>query len=236
VGVTATTTQERPTETPAHGPGTGTGRARRRSGWVVLLGVVLLVALGALFAARELLPSIGKPFTPETTDRSQPAVLKALEDLHEYRAATGQFQVIVDLEHRTRYVPTLLKGERTLFVAGGSVDAFVDFSQLGAEAVTVSQDRRSVTVTLPRATLSRARVDPSQSYVYERERGLVDRVGAAFSDNPTSERELYLLAEQKLSKAAAAGDVTDRAEENTRQMLTGLLRSLGFTDLDIVFA
>jgi hypothetical protein len=90
-------------------------------------------------------------------------------------------------------------------------------------------------VTLPHATLSQARVDPARSYVYDRERGLIDRVGSMFSDSPTSERELYLLAEKKLAAAAAEGGVTDRAEENTSRMLETLLRSLGFTEVSIRF-
>ena len=123
-----------------------------------------------------------------------------------------------------------------LFVAAGNVDAGVDFSGLTAEAVTVSSDRRAVTVALPHARLSRPRVDPARSYVYERDRGVLDRVGSVFSDNPTSERPLYLLAEQRLA-AAARGDsgIVERAEQNTRAMLEQLLGALGFTEVEIVF-
>ena len=48
-----------------------------------------------------------------------------------------------------------------------------------------------------------------------------------FEDNPTSERELYLLAQKKLAAAAADGDIIERAEANTSRMLHSLLRSLG---------
>lgn len=205
-------------------------------GLLVVAGLLVLVPLLGLGALRGLLPDLRNPFTTESVDRTQPAVLKALEDLHDFRAATGHFQVIIDLEKDARYVPALIKGERTLFVAAGTVDAGVDFSRLGSDAVSVSDDGRSVAVTLPRAKLSRPHVDPARSYVYERERGVLDRLGALFSDNPTSERPLYLLAERRLAAAAEDGTgLTERAEHNTRTMLEGLLRSLGFTDVEVRF-
>lgn len=199
--------------------------------------VVVLAVLVAVFGARSLLPGLRNPFTPQTTDRSQPAVLKALEDLSQYRAASGHYQVIIDVEKDVRYIPSFIKGERTLFVAGGAVDAHVDFGRIGSDAVSVNEDRTAVTITLPHAVLSGARVEPARSYVYDRERGLVDRIGGAFGSDPavTSERELYLLAEKKLMDAADDGDVTDRAEENTTSMLTSLMRSLGFTTVTVTF-
>ena len=213
-------------------------RARRRVpvGRILLVGLVGLgLVLGAGTIAR-LLPSLANPFATSTVDRSQPAVLNALEDLSEYRAATGQYQVIVDVEEDTKYVPSFLKGERTLFVASGNVDATVDFSTLDDAAIVVSEDGTGVTVTLPPARLQEARIDTEASHVVDRDRGLLDRAGSVFSDSPTGERELYLLAEDKLEAAAAAdGRLTTRAQANTREMLTGMLQGLGYDDVTVRF-
>lgn len=202
-----------------------------------LAGAALILAL--VFGAGRLvdfLPSLlHNPFTTETVDRSQPAVLKAIEDLSRYEAASGSFQVIVDLEKDARFMPDFVRGERTLFVAGGTVDASVDFSSIGSGAITVSPGGDAVTVALPRARLSDARIDPAASRVVSRQRGLLDRLGGVFSDNPTGERQLYLLAEKKLEAAARAGGVRARAEENTRAMLTSMLRSLGFDRVTVTF-
>ena len=231
------TAPERQMEHPAGVAPDGGRRPPRSLFLLVLTGLVALVLLVGASQLRHLLPSVGNPFTTESVDRTQPAVLKALEDLREYRAATGHFQVIVDLEKDTRYVPAVIKGERTLFVAVGDVEAGVDFSRLGSGAVTVSEDRRRVSVVLPRARLSPPRIDPARSYVYERDRGVLDRVGSAFSDNPTSDRPLYVLAEQRLAAAARDGSgLVQRAEQNTEAMLRGLLGSLGFTDVSIRFS
>src|SRR5262245_48026530 len=124
------------------------------------VAVIVAVLLGwvGLHHVADLLPDWGNPFKTEQVDRTGPAVLKALADLHEYRAATGSYQVMVDVEKDAKYLPAFVKGERTLFLAQGSVDAGVDFSGLGPESVTVNPDR-SVTISLPHAQLGKPVLD-----------------------------------------------------------------------------
>ncbi len=209
-----------------------------RSGWTKL--AVALALLGAVFlgAGRlgDLLPSLPNPFASETVDRSQPALLQAVEDLSRYEAASGNFQVIVDSEDDARFLPSFVRGERTVFVAAGSVGAFVDFSSLDDNAIAASSDGRSVTVTLPAPVLSEPAVDPAQSRVASRQRGLLDRLGTALSDNPTDDQQLYVLAQEKMRAAADATDLRARAEQNTRHMLEGMLASLGYTSVTVNFA
>jgi hypothetical protein len=209
-------------------------RSRVRLVAAILLALVLFVAVAGLSGLR-LWPSFPNPFATRQVDRSQPVLLKAIEDLAVYKAASGNFQVVVDLEEGTRGIPLILKGQRTLFVAGGSVDAEVDFSNLKGEAIKVSPDGTRVDITLPRARLTPARVDPEQSRVFSRERGLLDRLGSVLSDNPTSERELYRLAGAKMQTAAAESDLKARAEQNTRAMLQSMLRSLGYREVNVTF-
>jgi hypothetical protein len=211
---------------------------RRDTPWGLV--AVLLVIIGLLTAinwVRDVFPdiNIGNPFAEETIDRSPPAVLVSIQNLSEYHAASGHFEQIVDLNRDTD-LPDELLGERTLFVAVGTVDATVDFSAVGSEAVQVSDDRRSATIVLPRPTLTGARVDPARSYVYDRTRGVFNQIGSLFSGNENDERELYLLAEQKLERAAEQGSgLIPRAEENTRRMLESMLRALGFTSVTVRF-
>jgi hypothetical protein len=204
------------------------GRRLLTIGLVLLGGVlVVLLLLGRLVSGFD-------PFNRQTVDRTQPAVLLALRDLARYHAATGEFQVIVDTEDTVRNLPRQIAGERTLFVAMGTVDAAVDLSGLGEDAVTVDDARERVTVRLPGAQLTEARVDPDRSYVFSRERGLLDRLAGLFSDVPTSERELYRIAERRLEQAAADSGLVDLANRNTEAMLRSLLTSLGFTDVTVV--
>jgi hypothetical protein len=207
------------------------------SRWVPgLLVAGLLVVAAAGLQNFSLLPSFPNPFGTETVDRSGPAVLQSLRDLQEYRAASGHFEVIVDLEKDTK-LPSGVLGERILFVGVGDVEAGVDFSGLDEGAVQVSNNRRTATITLPRPQLSEPRLDLDRSYVYDRSQGVLNEIGLLFEDERNTEREVYLLAEQKLAAAARDGSgVIARAETNTREMLTSLLRSLGFERVTVRFA
>jgi Protein of unknown function (DUF4230) len=230
------TTEGPPGGTGPPGPSWRPPRRRLPAGVVAGLVLLLVVLLGvSTVGGLRLWPSLPNPFATRQVDRSQPVLLQAIEDLEVYKAATGNFQVVVDLEEGSRGIPLVIKGQRTLFVAGGSVDAEVDFSAIGEGAIKVSGDGERVEVSLPRARLTPARVDPSQSRVFSRERGLLDRLGSVLSDNPTSERELYRLAQQKMEAAAAQSDLRARAEQNTRAMLQSMLGSLGYRDVTVTF-
>ena len=196
----------------------------------VLMYVVLVVV--AVLAIRAL-PDLN-PFGSETVDRSQPAVLRSIEKLSEYRAATANLEVIVDVEQDANLLPSFLKGERVLFVAGGSVDAFVDFAD---PEVVVGDDGDAVTITLPPPQLAEAVIDLERSRVYDRDRGLLDRVESVFEDSPTSDQDLIALSQDKLEAAAREdAGLQAAAERNTRQMLVGLLTGLGFESVTVRFA
>lgn len=203
---------------------------------LALAGVVAVAAMAVAGRLGDLFPSLPNPFGSETIDRTQPALLQSLADLSDYHAATGNFQVIVDTEKDTKFVPSFIRGERTVFVAGGSVDAVVDFSQLDERSIQVSPDRTSVSVVLPVPALAEPTVDPEHSRVVSRDRGLFDRIGSAFSDNPAGERSLALAAQEKMRAAANESDLRRRAEDNTRRMLEGMLRALGYTDVTVTFS
>lgn len=202
-------------------------------GSVVGVAVVLLVALLALFGLARL---THWPFGSEERDRSGPAVLTAMRDLSEYHAATGQYQVVIDIQQDAKFLPDIIKGKRTIFLAIGSVDSYVDFRKLGDDAVSVSPDRKSVSITLPRAQLSKPNVDPDQSRVLNQDLGVIDRLGNLFSDQPNPQnQQMYQLAEQRLADAARQVGLQKRAEDNTKATLDKLMRSLGFSTVDITF-
>jgi hypothetical protein len=221
--------QDRPARTTSPTP------SRRPRGAVAVVGAVVVGGLVLMGADRALdaLPSFGNPFAEETVQRERPALLLALSDLSEYHAAEGSFQAVVDLEKDTRFVPGVVKGERTTYLAVGSVDGLVDFGALDEDAIQITGD--SVTITLPPPRLAEPEIDLEQSRVLSRDRGVLDRISGAFSDNPTSEREVAVLAEDDLARAAADSDLLRRTEDNTRAMLTGLARSFGYTDVTVTF-
>lgn len=200
------------------------------------LAIIVAVLLGwtGLQHVGDLLPDWGNPFRTEEVDRTGPAVLKALADLHEYRAATGSYQVMIDVEQDAKYFPSFLKGQRTLFLAQGSVDAAVDFSGLGPQAVALNPDG-SASIALPHARLTKPVLDTAASRVVDRDRGLLDRIGSVFTDTPTGEQDLYAAAEPKLRAAANESALIAKAEENTTGMLTRLLGALGIDQVSVTY-
>ncbi|WP_219462890.1 DUF4230 domain-containing protein [Nonomuraea rhizosphaerae] len=207
---------------------------QRRRRWrylAALLVVVVLLVVGGRLAWTWL-----NPLGEQTIDRSQPVLLQSIKDLSRFEAATGTFQVVVDLEKDARFLPDAVKGSRTLFVGAGGVDAYVDFSAIAANGVSVNKERTEVTIRLPRAQLEKPNLDNRRSYVFAQQRGILDRVQDFLSSSPADQRELYVLAETKISEAALASDLRSRADANTKAMLTGMLKSLGFTKVTVKFA
>ncbi|MFE2508496.1 DUF4230 domain-containing protein [Streptomyces naganishii] len=209
---------------------------RRMPGWAKAVTAVVLV-LAVLFAGIRLavLPGIKDLFGTETHDRSGPALLKSIQDLSRYDAASGNFQVVVDLEKDSKYLPDAIRGTRTLYVGAGTVDAYVDLGRVGQGDVTVNGDRTSATLRLPHARLGKAALDADHSYAVSKQRGLLDRLGDLFSDNPNSEHAVQQLAVRHIADAAKGSGLTARAETNTAGMLQGLLRSLGFKEVHVSF-
>lgn len=212
----------------------GSRRRRRVKLLAALMGVLLLVSVGFGIAS-AVDRWVPDPPATQTVDRSPTALLLAMRDIADYHAASGSYQVLVDVEHDSPYLPSMISGERSTLFATGSVDARVDFSGLGPGSISVSDDRRSATITLPAPTLTPAMLDPAQTRIVGRERGLVQRVEDAVTDNPRDDSELYRLAAAKLDAAAAQSDLKPRAEGNTRAMLTGLAQGLGYEAVTVNF-
>ncbi|MET8164263.1 DUF4230 domain-containing protein [Streptomyces sp. NPDC005329] len=209
---------------------------RRMPGWAKVLTAVVVVLVVMFAGIRlSLLPGLRDFFGTETHDRSGPALLESIQDMSRYDAASGNFQVVVDLEKDAKYLPDAIRGTRTLYVGAGTVDAYVDLGKLGDQDVTVNDDRTSATLRLPHALLGKPALDPDRSYAVSKQRGLFDRLGDLFSDNPSGEQAVQKLAVKHISEAAKESELIARAETNTTDMLQGLLHSLGFTDVKVTY-
>ena len=193
---------------------------------------VVLLLVVAIPLGWKLLKS---PFHTKTVDRTPPPVLNEIHNLAEYHAAQGTFEVLIDLEKDVSNVPSALMGEHVIFQGVGKVDAIVDFTTMSGAAINLSSDGESVVVVLPRATLTDPAIDYELSHVLSRDRGLLDRLGGVFSDSPTSERQLYMVAGTKIGEAAAGTDLLQRAEDNTKLMIYSMMKSSGFTKVDVRF-
>lgn len=189
---------------------------------------ILLLVLGALTAPGVVaaLSVLGlMPFQARTVDRSQPTLLQSIQQVSRLEGAVGNFEKVIDIEESTTGVPSLLAGRRTLFVAAGTVDAYVDLSSVSEGDLETSSDGRAVTLHLPGAQLDKPNVNFDRSYTYRQDRGLFDVVADSFT--APDQAKLYKLAETKFAEAAAESDLRGKATEQAKAFLTSLGGRLG---------
>jgi Protein of unknown function (DUF4230) len=210
---------------------TAIGRSIGR--WLVLgaLGLGLVLVGGSLLSRL----ADFNPLATKTVDRSEPALLSAINDMHTYQAASGEFQVVVDIEKDAKWLPSAIRGERVVLLAQGSVDAGVDLGSLGPRSIATDATTGAITITLPHATLGQAHVDLNASTIVRHDRGLFDRLGSTFGDASQTDNAAYVLAEAKLHKAAVDSKLLAKAETNTADMLRQLATGLGHAAVTVRF-
>lgn len=244
-------TQGRPAEPPS-GTGSGAATAPRRRmpawlagtiGFFVGLALAAGAVLGVLSALREefrdafwrVLVEGLNPFTTSEVDRSERPVLLSIRDLSRFVAGEAQYEVLVDLERDVRYVPGWVAGERTVLVVNGSVEAYVDFADLTEDSVEISDDGRTVSVTLPEPELAEPRIDLEGSRALTEDRGLVDRVGDFFDTDTDARQEALAAAQDQIADVAQDSDLDERARANTVKTLEVMLSSSGFDQVVVDF-
>lgn len=199
------------------------------------VGAIAVVGMLAFGIIGPGLFDISFPFTSESKDHSPPVVLTELRDLAEFRAAEAEFEVIVDRENDVKWVPGFIAGDRVQYVAVGSVDATVDFAGLTDDSIIFDDDNNRATVILPAPTIGEPVLDFENSGVMNRDRGVLDRLGGVFNDNPTAEESLIVEAQEKMIAGVGESDLLERAQENTEKMLTTLLGGVGVENVEVVF-
>jgi hypothetical protein len=235
----------------ADGPAEGRPVPRRRlPSWLAgiigfLVGLTLAagLVLGVLSALRDdfrdafwrVLVEGLNPFTTSEVDRSEEPVLLSMRDLARFVASEAQYEVLVDLERDVRYVPGWVAGERTVLVVNGSVEAYVDFAGLTEDAIAISDDGTTVSVTLPEPELAEPRIDLDTSRALSEERGLVDRVGDFFDTDTDARQEALAAAQEQIAAAAQGSDLDERARANTVKTLEVMLSSSGYDQVVVEF-
>ena len=194
----------------------------------VLLKRIAFVVVGALVALAGLgvANAFGfSPFQSPQTDRSESALLKSIKDVSEFHGAVGTFEVVVLDPPDAEWVPNVITGRRTVFVAAGTVSAYVDLSGLADGDLTLSEEGKTVTVRLPKPQLDKPNIDHDRSYVYLQDRGVLDRITDAIQT--PQQAQFYKRAETKIAASAVESGLRKQAAKNTEAMLTGMFGSLG---------
>ena len=208
------------------------GRRRR-----VLLAMGVGAALLGLMVALILIPTalvnagLWTPFgnlrwgRMTRIDTSAPSVVEKIRQLSRLESVQYSIDKIVEGNRQAPGIPNFLAGDRLLFIAHGEVIAGVDLTQLGKGDVRVDGDH--VQVKLPAAQILVAKVDNERSRVYERTTGLL------VPADPSLEGQVRQAAEQQITQAAIDDKILDKARDNARVSVTGLLYALGFRQVNV---
>ncbi len=120
-----------------------------------------------------------------------------------------------------------LFGDKLLFVAHGTVIAGIDLGQLTSQDLRL--DGSLLTVQLPEPEIFVATLDNDKSYVYDRQKGLLN---SGETDLETKARQ---VAEQEIAQAAISDGILSEAKLNGENYLTRLFKTLGYQEVIFIY-
>ncbi|MEP7053230.1 MAG: DUF4230 domain-containing protein [Pseudomonadota bacterium] len=202
---------------------------------VLLASVAGVVCAGLILGALGIKSCLGPapPLIPPLSSsvivvRPTPNVLIAVQDLARLESASFHMERVLDLTDKQSQLFGLLHSEDALLlVAVANVSAGVDLQKLTASDVLADPEKKSVQVTLPAPELFHAELDNAKTYVHTRHTGVL----ATRREN--LETRARQEAERSLVDAAMQAGLLNRASENAKHAVEGLLRGLGYEQVEI---
>lgn len=205
-----------------------TSEAQRRT---LVLFVAALAALGigvllGRFSAPKPLPAPSSV----TVIRPTPSVITALHDIAKLESASCHVERVIDLKDKqTRFFGLIHAEDAILLIASGDVVAGVDLGKLVDGDVSVDKDRHKATVRLPAPEILSSRLDNENTYVHTRS------TDALAQRKENLETEARKEAEKSIVEAAKQSGLMDRAKNNAKRTVESLVRSLGYSEVDVEF-
>ncbi len=199
---------------------------------LALLGTLgaglLLGVLTTKSCAPPSLPVIPPLSSSVTIVHPTPNVLVAVKDLARLESASFHMERVIDLSDKQSLLFGLVHSEDAiLLVAVADVSAGVDLQQLKADDIVANAPEKRVTITLPGPEVFHAELDNSKTYVHTR------RTGALASRKENLETRARQDAEHSLIEAALEAGLLSRASDNARRAVEGLLRGLGYSEVEV---
>jgi hypothetical protein len=196
-----------------------------------MLGAGLLVGVLATKSCAP--PSLSLPVIPPlsssvTIVHPTPNVLVAVKDLARLESASFHMERVIDLTDKQSLLFGLVQSEDAiLLVAVADVSAGVDLQQLKADDIVADAPQKRMTITLPGPEVFHAELDNSKTYVHTR------HTGALASRKENLETRARQEAERSLIEAALQAGLLSRASDNARRAVEGLVRGLGYEQVEV---
>ena len=202
-----------------------------------LLGIILAVLLGAAALAvflRNAQTGLPGRLAASIAGRSQgfvtaPAVVERIQRLNRLQTVVYSLDTVVEGHDSSAVLPDALAGDRILMIVHGQTLAGIDFSQIKAADVQISEanGERSIRLKLPPSQVFLTTLDNARTRVYTRSTGLF--VGA----DPNLETATRLKAEGLLQQAALSDGILQAASRNADDTVRAMLEGLGFAKVEL---
>jgi hypothetical protein len=155
----------------------------------------------------------------------QPTVVHQIQQLQRLETVSYTVDKIISGEHSNAYLPKFMAGDRLLLMVHGEVVGGINLA--GLQPSDVQIHRQKVSIHLPAAEVFSTRIDNAKTKVYSRDTGIFS------SPDPNLESEVREEAERQLQQAALQDGILKVAADNARATISGMLKGLGFQEVDI---
>ena len=192
------------------------------------LGAGLLIGVLTVKNCAPALPVIPPLSSSITVVNPTPNVLVAVKDLARLESASFHMERVIDLSDQQSLMFGLIHSEDAiLLVAVANISAGVDLQRLTTRDVEADPAKKSVKLTLPAPEVFHAELDNGKTYVHTR------RTGALATRKENLETRARKEAERTLVEAALQAGLLTRASDNARHAVEGLVRALGYEQIEI---
>jgi len=209
--------------------------------WILVIGILLILAITAFVVLQTLQNAVNRTVSPVQSMTSNlgtrvaeilnptptivPDPVSVIREIRSLaRLETIQYTVEKVITAETGQGPLgFLFGDRLLLVAHGFVIAGVDLEKLTPDDLRIEQG--VLYVGLPESEVFVTNLDNTQSYVYDRDRGLLTK------GDLNLEAAARQAAEEKIFEAALEDGILDLARQNAENYLYRLFRQLGFPEV-----
>ena len=145
---------------------------------------------------------------------SHSVIVQSIEDIGRLEVIRYNVRDIVEYKKIREWLPNA----KTLLMVSGEIVVCIDLSKIASNDIRTSGD--SIYLTLPEPEICHTKIKHSESKVYNLEFGLWE--SEEIMD------EAYRYAEKQLEIEALKLNIRDKSRENTANLLTPILHSMGF--------
>lgn len=206
-------------------------------GTLIIVGLIIAFGVGitatSLYSLNkgvvEPIGSLVKKISLDVTPEVRPdpvTVIRNINDLAQLQTASYTVEKIVTADGGSDGFLGIFE-DTLIFVAVGEVTAGIDLAKLTENDIRAGSFE-SVAIRLPEPEIFIATLDNENSYVADRDTGLLTNA------DPQLETLARQAAEEEILNGALEQGILDIADENAKSVLEGFLKSLGFQEVVFV--